>query len=112
MNVETVLKNNFPVNFQNIPTVLTGYSDFIASFSRDLLLLDNPCLKDLKQTGIDQVAHTIFAYHKLKQVDLRQFFSAEISLDNDLYLPFKNSFDFSHPVKFWPSAQDISGGKP
>lgn len=107
MGVEKVLLKHFPVTFQNTPTIMTGYTDFLAAYSSDLALLNNPKLKEIFLGGIDQVVHTVFAHNHLAQIDLRQFFSASISLDDDSPAPFNNNFDFSHPVKFWPSLKEL-----
>lgn len=110
LGAEQVLKKAFPLYFQNIATIKTGYSDFFVGFSKDLILFDNPKL-DIAEGGIDQVVHTVMAYHKIELVDLRQFYSMEISLDNTLYMPFENKFDISHTAKFWPQGNLRPGFK-
>jgi hypothetical protein len=106
--LENILLKSFKVKYQNIPTILTGYSDFIAAFSKDILLLSDSRLNELDHAGLEQAIHTVFACNGLEQVDFRKFFSTNISLDNTLYITFENDFDFSHPVKFWPGLEQIT----
>jgi hypothetical protein len=104
---ESVLKQNFPKIYKGIPTILCGYGDFLATSSKNLMLLADPRLEPISNGGIEQVPHSVFGYNGIRAVDLREYYSLNISMDNTLYAAFKNKFDISHSVKFWPQ-----GNKP
>lgn len=99
---EGTLRKNFPNFFQGLPTILCGYGDILATYSKNLLLLSDPRLNPINRGGIEQVPHSVFGYFGLTAVDLRSWYSLHVSLDNTLYVSFNNKFDISHPVKYWP----------
>lgn len=100
------LLEEFPVWFGGVKTFLGGYSDFLATHRKNLLLLDDVRLLAPGVGGHEQVPHTVFALNNVKPVDMRDFYKTKIKMDGQ-YLPpevFANSgYDFLHPVKFWPS---------
>jgi len=100
--MEELLVKNFPIMHQGVPTIMTGYADIIAVLREHLLFFDQPSINNFESTGNEQIPATVLNYYKIKPVDLRKSFSCSISLDNTIYIPFNNKFDFSHPVKFWP----------
>ncbi len=103
---EKVLIQNFPYSFEGVPTILSGNGDFIATSRENLLLLDDTKLEQFPVGGTEQIPHTVLRYYGIEAKDLRSYFSIRISLDNTTYVPFRNKFDFTHPVKFWPGVSD------
>ena len=98
---EKYLIQKFPTSLDGISTVMSGYGDFLAIYRDDLLKLDDHQFSRLPG-GLEQVPHTVLRYYNVQPVDFRAFFSLNISMDNVFYVPFKNTYDISHPVKFWP----------
>ena len=101
-HIKDFLLKRFPLEVEKKETFMCGYGDWVAAYRSQLLLLDDPVLKELETIGSDSVPPTVFAYNGILPVDLRKYFSMYISFDNTLYVPFENKFDISHPVKFWP----------
>jgi len=100
--LESELLKNYPVNQEGQNVVLTGYGDFLAAYSKDLLLFTNGNLKNLKNGGSEQAPHTVFGHCGIRPVDISEHFSCFVSVDNTLYGKFESNYDISHPVKFWP----------
>jgi len=104
---ESVLKQSFPNRYDGVTTVLCGFGDFLATSAKNLSLLGDSRLASIQSGGIEQIPHSVFGHAGIRAVDLRQWYSMAISFDSTLSIPFKNNFDISHPVKYWPQ-----GNKP
>jgi len=99
--VEAALLKYYPVDFQNIQTVMAGYGDFVATSRENLLRLDDDRLKLIDVFGGEQVPHTIWRVQGIRPVDMRQFYKTKVLMDV-VYTPMDVKYDFVHPVKFWP----------
>jgi hypothetical protein len=99
--IDEILMKNYSVEFQGIKTLIGGFSNFIATTAKNLLLLDSEGIRDLKLGGIEQVPHTIWKERGITPIDMRKYYSMKILLDV-VHLPFEENYDMLYPVKFWP----------
>ncbi len=104
--IDSVLMEAYPFYHQGIKTLLGGFGDFIATSSKNILLLDDHKIKNILIGGTEQVPHTIFNAYHISPVDMRKHFSTKILMDYT-YLDLSQPYDLINPVKYWPK-----GNKP
>lgn len=100
LKVDEILFRSFPYFFQNIKTFFGGYSDFIATTSKNFLLLDDPAIRGLERGGIEQVPHSIWGAKGVKPVDMRSWYKMKVLLDV-MYFPMDERYQMIHPAKVW-----------
>ena len=98
---EKELLKLYPIYVHGIKSIFTGNGDLIVGHRDIFLFLEDEHIRSLDNGGAEQVPHTLFAYHGIRPLDLRKYFSIFFSLDNNIYASYNNSYDISHPVKFW-----------
>lgn len=99
--IDSVLMEAYPFYHQGIKTILGGFGDFLASSSKNILLLDDAKIQNILLGGTEQVPHTIFNAHGIKPVDMRKYCSLKILMDYT-YLDLSEPYDIINPVKYWP----------
>ena len=104
VKVRATLTNAFPHSYHGTTTILGGSGDFIATTRENLLLLDDPAIKDLEFGGIEQVPHAIWGAKGVAPVDMRQFYNMKVLLDV-VYVPMHPGYDMVHPAKVWEGEQ-------
>ena len=105
--VDALVMQTYPTTYGGVTTLMGGYSDFIVTSSKNLLLLDDPVFQNLPG-GLEQVPHSVWHKRNIKAVDFRKFYKVKVLMDV-LYVSLSKDYDMLNPIKFWPgSPPDLS----